>query len=380
VKVAIAAYFSNLNCALVLEITEKSMHAVFTFGEQMNSKIVIVVLQFFVAFTAYAQFKSPLVLAHRGASGYRPEHTLESYQLAIEMGADFIEPDLVMTKDKILMARHENEISGTTDVALKFPERKATKTVDGESITGWFIEDFTVKEIKTLRAKERLEFRDQSYNGQFEVPTFAEVLKLVKTESKSRKRLIGVYPELKHPSYFASVKLPLEKVLVQDLKKHGFNKKNSAVYIQSFEMGVLSKLKKLTSLPLIFLIDDPNKIPYDSILAGKKTTYLELIKPESLKELSKTISGIGPYKRYIVPTNDKQEKLAATNLVADAHAAGLLVHAYTFRSEEGYLLKEYKNDPQAEYLEFYKLGVDGVFTDFTDHAIRAKETFLKGEK
>lgn len=342
--------------------------------------MVIVALQFFVALSAYAQFKSPLVLAHRGASGYRPEHTLESYKLAIEMGADYIEPDLVMTKDKVLMARHENEISGTTDVAAKFPDRKTTKTVDGESITGWFIEDFTVNEIKTLRAKERLEFRDQSFNGKFEVPTFAEVLKLVKSESKSRKRTIGVYPELKHPSYFASVKLPLEKALVKDLKAHGLNKKNSHVYIQSFEMGVLTKLKKLTPLPLIFLIDDPNIVPYDYVLEGKKTTYQELLKSESLKELSKTISGIGPYKRYIVPVNDKQEKLPATTLVADAHAAGLLVHAYTFRSDERYLLKEYKNDPQAEYLEFYKLGVDGVFSDFTDHAVRAKETFLKGEK
>lgn len=346
----------------------------------MSSKIVIVALQLFVAFSAFAEIQYPLVLAHRGASGYRPEHTIESYKLAIEMGADFIEPDLVMTKDKVLMARHENEISGTTDVATKFPDRKATKTVDGESITGWFIEDFTVKEIKTLRAKERLEFRDQSFNGKFEVPTFAEVLKLVKSESKTRKRVIGVYPELKHPSYFASVKLPLEKALVKDLKAYGLNKKNSLVYIQSFELGVLTKLKKLTPLPLVFLIDDPNKVPYDYVLEGKKTTYLELLKPESLKELSKTIQGIGPYKRYIVPVNDKQEKLPATTLVADAHAAGLLVHAYTFRSDERYLLKEYKNDPQAEYLEFYKLGVDGVFSDFTDHAVRAKETFLKGEK
>jgi glycerophosphoryl diester phosphodiesterase len=346
----------------------------------MSNKIVIVVLQFIVAFSAHAQFKSPLVLAHRGASGYRPEHTLEAYKLAIEMGADFVEPDLVMTKDKVLMARHENEISGTTDVATKFPERKTTKTVDGESITGWFIEDFTLKEIKTLLAKERLEFRDQSYNGKFEVPTFAEVLKLVQSESKSRNRKIGVYPELKHPSYFASVKLPLEKALVKDLKAHGLNKKDAAVYIQSFEMGVLTKLKKLTPLPLIFLIDDPNKVPYDFVLSGKKTTYRELLKPESLKKLSKTVSGIGPYKRYIVPVNEKQEKLAPTNLVNDAHEAGLLVHAYTFRSDERYLLKEYKNDPQAEYLEFYKLGVDGVFSDFTDHAVQAKETFLKGEK
>lgn len=346
----------------------------------MNKKIVFVFLQLFVTATVFAEFKAPLILAHRGASGYRPEHTLASYQLAIEMGADYIEPDLVMTKDKVLMARHENEISGTTDVATKFPSRKTTKVIEGESVTGWFIEDFTLKEIKTLRANERLAFRDQTYNGQFEVPTFAEVLKLVKKEGKSRKRVIGVYPELKHPSYFAEAGLPLEKALVADLKKHGLNKKTSAVYIQSFEMEVLRKLKKLTPLPLVFLIDDPEKIPYDYAVAGKKTTYKELIKPESLKELSSVISGIGPYKRYIVPTNDKQEKLPATTLVADAHAVGLVVHAYTFRSEDRYLLKEYKNDPQAEYLEFFKLGVDGVFSDFADQAVRAKETYLKGVK
>ena len=333
-----------------------------------------------MATTVFAEFKAPLVLAHRGASGYRPEHTLASYELAIEMGADYIEPDLVMTKDKVLMARHENEISGTTDVAIKFPDRKKTKTVDGESITGWFIEDFTLKEIKTLRANERLAFRDHSYDGKFEVPTFSEVLELVKKESKVRKRAIGIYPELKHPSFFTAAGLPMEKALIAVLKKHGLNKKDSAVFIQSFELGALKKLKKMTPLPLIFLIDDPEKVPYDFVIEGKKTTYKELLTPESLKELSKTVAGIGPYKRYIVPANDKNEKQPATTLVADAHAADLLVHAYTFRSEERYLLKEYKNDPQAEYLEFFKLGVDGVFSDFADQAVRAKETYLKGAK
>lgn len=345
----------------------------------MNKKIVFVLLQLFLATSVFAEFKAPLILGHRGASGYRPEHTLASYQLAIEMGADFIEPDLVMTKDKVLMARHENEISGTTDVATKFPARKTTKTVDGESITGWFIEDFTLKEVKSLRAKERLEFRDHSYDGKFEVPTLTEILELVKKESKARKRVIGVYPELKHPSYFTSAGLPLEKALVTALKKHGLNKKGAAVYIQSFELESLQKIKKLTPLPLVFLIDDPEKIPYDFVVAGKKTTYKELLKPESLKELSQVISGIGPYKRYIVP-EEKGQKLAPTSLITDAHAAGLIVHAYTFRSEERYLLKEYKNDPQAEYLEFFKLGVDGVFSDFADQAVRAKETYLKGVK
>ena len=166
----------------------------------MLQKIILIVLNLLLAAPVLAKFKAPLILGHRGAPGYRPEHTLASYQLAIEMGADFVEPDLVMTKDKVLMARHENEISGTSDVASKFPSRKTTKSVDGENITGWFIEDFTFKEIKTLRANERLDFRDHSYDGKYEIPTFSEILELVKKESKSRSRTIGVYPETKHPT------------------------------------------------------------------------------------------------------------------------------------------------------------------------------------
>lgn len=345
----------------------------------MNKKLFFFALVIFCCSTQ-AQINTPLIIGHRGACGYRPEHTLASYELAIEMGADFIEPDLVMTKDKVLMARHENEISGTTDVATKFPDRKTTKTVDGEKIEGWFIEDFTLKEIKTLRAKERLAFRDHSFDGKFEVPTFEEVLQLVNKESKNRKRIIGLYPELKHPSFFQEAGLPLEKALIAGLKKHGLNKKESPVFIQSFEMEVLKKLKKLTPLPLVFLIDDPEKVPYDYVIAGKKTTYKGLLEPASLKELSATIAGIGPYKRYIIPANEKGEKLPPTTLVADAHAVGLKVHPYTFRSEESYLLKEYKGDPQAEYLEYFKLGVDGVFSDFADQAVRAKETYLKTTK
>lgn len=343
----------------------------------MQLKMSFIFLSFFLSTQVFAEFKPPLILGHRGASGHRPEHTLEAYKLAIEMGADYIEPDLVMTKDKVLMARHENEISGTTDVATKFPNRKTTKTVDGETITGWFIEDFTLKEIKTLKAKERLDFRSHAYDGQFEVPTFAEVLELVKKESADRKRQIGIYPETKHPTYFASIELPLEEALVEDLKKFNLHKAGSPIFIQSFELGNLKKLKKITTLPLIFLIDDPEKIPYDYSVAGLKTTYQELLTPKNLKELKKTVTGIGPYKRYIIPANDKNERLPATTLIADAHAVGLLVHAYTFRSEERYLLKDYKGDPQNEYLEFFKLGVDGVFSDFTDDAVKAKQTFLK---
>lgn len=321
-------------------------------------------------------FESPLVLGHRGACGHRPEHTLASYELAIEMGADYIEPDLVMTKDGVLMARHENEISGTTDAALKFPDRKTTKNVDGETITGWFIEDFTLKEVKTLKAKERLEFRDHSNDGKFEVPTFKEVLALV----KKQKRKVGIYPETKHPTYFQSIGLPLEEALVKELKAHGLNKKNSLVFIQSFEMANLKKLKKLTSLPLIYLIDDPEKKPFDHVASGDQRTYLDMVQPKALKEISETVYGIGPYKRYIIPANDKGEMLPATTLIQDAHAVGLKVHPYTFRNEAQYLLKNYAGDPQKEYLQFFELGVDGVFSDFPDQAVLARKTFLQNKK
>lgn len=339
----------------------------------------------FLLSTAVSAQPKPLILGHRGACGYRPEHTLASYQLAIDMGADFIEPDLVITKDGILIARHENEISETTDVATKFPDRKTTKIIEGKSVTGWFSEDFTLKEIKTLRAKERLAFRDQSFNGQFEVPTFKEVIELAQKLSKKLKRPIGLYPETKHPTYFQSLKLPLEEPLVKELKSAGLNKKSSLVFIQSFELGNLKKLKSLTKNKLIFLIDDPEVIPADFKASGDQRTYMQLLTPQGLKEIKKIADGIGPYKRYILPTKTIQgkdgqkseEKLSPTPLVKLAHAEGLLVHPYTFRSDERYLLKSYNNDPQAEYLDFFNQGVDGVFTDFPDHAVKARETYLK---
>lgn len=326
-------------------------------------------------------FQSPLIIAHRGASGYRPEHTLEAYKLAIKMGADFIEPDLVMTKDKVLVARHENEISETTDVAAKFPDRKKTKKIDGQQITGWFTEDLTLKELKTLRAKERLEFRDQSYNGKFEVPTFDEVLNLLKVESKNHKREIGIYPETKHPSYFASIGLPMEDAVVTALKKHGLDKATSPVFVQAFEMDILKKIKKLSEVRLVFLYGSPNERPYDFVLAKDKRTFNDLTQPSALRELSKTIHGIGPHKSYIIPTNNFGERLKPTTLVADAHATGLVVHPYTFRKEEIFLPATYKGNVETEYLEFFEQGVDGVFTDFTDQAVKAKKVFLnKKEK
>ncbi|MBC7540368.1 MAG: glycerophosphodiester phosphodiesterase, partial [Bacteriovorax sp.] len=275
-----------------------------------------------------------------------------------------------------LMARHENEIGGTTDVADKFPTRKTKKKVDGEEITGWFIEDFTLKEMKTLKARERLAFRDHSYDGKFDVPTFSEILDLI----KKQKRSVGVYPETKHPTYFQSVGLPLEEALIKELTAHGMNKKKSLVFIQSFELQSLEKLKKLTTLPLIYLIDDPEKIPFDHVAKGDKRTYLDMVQPKNLKEISAIVSGIGPYKRYIVPANEKNEALPPTTLIQDAHAVGLKVHSYTFRKEAQYLLKDYQGDLQKELLQFFELGVDAVFTDFADQGILAKNTFLKNKK
>ncbi len=312
----------------------------------------------------------PLVIGHRGASGQRPEHTRASYELAIEQGADFIEPDLVMTKDKVLVARHENEISQTTDVAQKFPNRKRKKNIDGETVEGWFTEDFTFAEIKTLRARERLNFRDQSYNGQFDILSFEEVLAIAQASSRRLNRPVGIYPELKHPSYFKGIGMDLGSAVIATLNRYGWNKKGMPVFIQSFELTSLKDIRHLTPLPLVFLVDELHKRPYDFQLANDPRTYGELMRPEELKKLSATINGIGPWKQLIRPLDSTGAPEASTTLVADAHQSGLFVHAYTFRSDKEYLPPPYQGDPTNEYLEFCRLGVDGFFTDFPAHAIK----------
>ena len=293
----------------------------------------------------------PIVIGHRGASGYRPEHTLASYELAIAQGADFIEPDLVMTKDGVLIARHENEIGGTTDVATKFPQRLATKTVDGQSISGYFTEDFTLAEIKTLRAKERLETRDHSYDGLYEVPTFAEVIELAKRKSRETGREIGIYPETKHPSYHRSVNLVLEPAVARELTAAGWTKATDPVIIQSFELSSLETLSRMTGVRLVFLSD---------------------VIPESAPFLY----GIGPWKRAIVPEADGKLQ-RSTDFIERAHAKGLKVHPYTFRSDKEFLAPEYGGDPAAEYKQFFDLGVDGLFSDFPDHAVKARGALSK---
>jgi len=329
----------------------------------------------------------PLVLAHRGASGYRPEHTLAAYELAIDMGADFIEPDLVSTKDHVLVARHENEISGTTDVAThtEFAGRKTTKVIDGTSLTGWFTEDFTLAELKTLRAKERIpDIRpaNTAFDGLYQVPTFAEVVALAK------RRHVGVYPETKHPTYFDSVGLSLEEPLLATLQAAGYRGRRAPVFIQSFEVGNLKELRERTDLPLIQLLDATGR-PYDFVVSGDPRTYVDLAKPAGLAEIATYADGIGPSKNLIVPRDASNRLQAPTTLVRDAHRAGLLVHPFTFRRENFFLPEDFRQgnpaspvylgavgDFPGELRLFLQLGIDGLFTDNTDTAVAVRREVL----
>ncbi len=296
----------------------------------------------------------PIVIAHRGASGHRPEHTLEAYRLGVEMGADFIEPDLVSTKDGVLIARHENEIGGTTDVATRFPDRRQTRTIDGQAITGWFTEDFTLAEIKTLRARERLPFRSHDYDGQFQIPTFDEVIALARQLGSARGRPVGIYPETKHPTYFRGIKLPLEEPLLAALDRAGWNTRGAPVFIQSFEQANLRELRKKTKVRLVQLVATP-----------------ALLTDAGLKDIASYADGLGPEKRLLIPVNPDGSLRPPTDLVARAHALGLVVHVWTVRVEKEFLPAAYKGDAAAEFEQLRQLGVDGVFTDFPDVAVKA---------
>jgi glycerophosphoryl diester phosphodiesterase len=336
---------------------------------------------------------APLIIGHRGASGYRPEHTLASYELAARMGADFIEPDLVSTKDHVLVARHENEISGTTNVAAR-PEdagRKATKVIDGNTVVGWFTEDFTLAELKTLRAKERLPAVRQEntmYDGRFEIPTLAEVLALRERLTRELHRVIGVYPETKHPTYFRSIGLDLETPLVSQIRGSGLDKVTAPIFIQSFELTNLVDLRQHfgVSARLIFLTS-ASGAPYDLASRGDPTTYAELTTAAGLRSMSGIVNGIGPDKNQIIPRHADGTLAAPTTLVADAHAAGLKVHPYTFRAENTFLPLDYRvgTDPTAfgraidEQLRFLRTGIDGLFTDQSDIGVIARAEFLSAK-
>ncbi|MEI6445225.1 MAG: glycerophosphodiester phosphodiesterase [Nostocales cyanobacterium ELA583] len=314
---------------------------------------------------------SPIIIAHRGASGYRPEHTLASYELAIDLGADYIEPDLVITKDGILIARHENEISETTDVANhpEFAHLKTTKIIDSEIKIGWFTEDFTIAEIKTLTAKERIpQIRPQNtaYNGILAIPTFTEIIDLVKHKSQVICRNIGIYPETKHPSYFKSIGLPLEAILLLNLQ--GIN---LPVFIQSFEVSNLKELSQKTDLPLVQLINDIGK-PYNFIIDDDPRTYIDLLSQNGLKEIAEYAQAIGVHKNLLIPRDIHGKLLSSTSLIIDAHIANLQVHAWTFRNEDCFLPSDCQRNPQREYEIFFSLGIDGVFSDYPDIALKVK--------
>ncbi|MGH2713057.1 MAG: glycerophosphodiester phosphodiesterase [Thermoleophilaceae bacterium] len=337
---------------------------------------------------------NPLVIGHRGASGYLPEHTLESYALAIRLGADYVEPDLVATKDGHLIARHEPNITNTTDVAShpEFAGRKTTKKVDGFDETGWFASDFTLKEIKTLGALQTFPERPQQFNGRFKIPTLSEVIELVQRESKRRDRRIGIYPETKHPTYHQGLNLPLEGRLVRILDRYDLDKRKSPVFIQSFEQSNLMRLNRMTPVRLVQLVDafdvDANGVliyeppfdrPYDWTVSGDpellSRTFGFFATDEGLEEISTYADGIGPWKKYIVSTNANNDTLPPTDLIDRAHEHGLLIHTWTFRSEQSRLANQYNGNPINEYLQFYELGIDGVFSDFPDDAFAARELF-----
>ena len=315
-----------------------------------------------------------IIIAHRGASGERPEHTIASYTRAIEQGADYIEPDLVLTKDGVLVARHENEISETTDVAEKpeFADRKTTKTIDGHKMTGWFTEDFTLAELKTLRAKERLpQLRkdNMAFDGQFEIPTFEEVLTLAKAHN------VGVYPETKHPSYFASIGLPHEAPLLAMLTRFGHVTKDAPIFIQSFEVENLKALRPKTKLRLIQLMDEKGS-PADR----SDMTYTQMATAEGLKIVATYADGVGPNKALVIPRTLIGNLGTPTTLVADAHKVGLAVHPWTFRRENYFLPLAQKSgidprsigDVQAEMKAFLATGIDGIFSDNVAEAVSAR--------
>jgi glycerophosphoryl diester phosphodiesterase len=351
----------------------------------------------------------PLVIGHRGAPGYLPDHTLEGYRLAIRLGADYIEPDLVATKDGRLIARHEPNITTTTDVGdhPEFASRETTKVVDGVAETGWFASDFTLKEIKTLRAVQPLADRPQQFNGRFQIPTLEEVIELAK------RHKVGIYPETKHPTYHKNLGLPLEGRLVAALRKAGLDRRGAPVFIQSFEQSNLKQLDRMTDVRLVQLVDAnavnpdgsldytaPFDRPYDWTVSGDPRllarTFGFFATDAGLAEIRTYADGIGPWKRYIVSTaavdingdgmvgdengdglvdEGDRRLLPPTSLIRRAHRKGLLVHTWTFRDEDRFLAYDYGGNPLREYLQFFRLGIDGVFSDYTDTAVFARRIF-----
>jgi len=323
------------------------------------------------------------VIGHRGASGYRPEHTIASYETAIRLCADYIEPDVVSTKDGVLVARHENEIGGTTNVAdhPEFASLRTTKVVDGRSITGWFTEDFTFAQLKTLRAKERLPLvrpANTAFDGLYEIPTLDEVIDLARHSVSCDGKQVGVYPETKHPTYFDSIGLSLEEPLVAQLKANGLDRRNAPVFVQSFETGNLRELSHLTRAPLVQLVDCSGA-PYDLVAAGDPRTYKDLVTASGLRTIATYADGVGLCKDVMIPRTATGTLGSPTSVVTDAHRVGLEVHGWTFRRENQFLPAEYRigSDPNAvgdlagEIRAFVGIGMNGLFSDNADLAVAA---------
>src|SRR3954471_9697044 len=328
------------------------------------------------------------IYGHRGAAGYRPEHTVGSYTLAARMGADYIEPDLVSTKDHVLVVRHEPAIGATTDVAdhPEFAGRRTTKVIDGITFANdWFTEDFTLAELKTLRAKERLpdvRQRNTIYNGRYTIPTFQEVIDVRNQLSRELGRQVGLVPELKHSTYFRSIGLPLEQPFVQTLRRNHIDNRSGKVTVQSFEIGNLKALDRLLpGVPLVQLFDTKTLKPGDVLAAGGTLTYGQMATPAGLRDVARYADVASPSKDYIVPRDATGRSLPPTTFIPDAHAAGLDVVAYTFRNENQFLPLELRlgTNPNeygnaiAEYQQFYNLGIDGVFSDNPDTAKIARD-------
>ena len=364
---------------------------------------------------ALGQGGLPTIVGHRGAAGYLPDHTLEGYALAIEQGADMVEPDLVATRDGVLIARHEPMLDDTTDVAVRFGVgRRTTKMLDGISTTAYFASDFTLAEIKTLRALQPVGVRPQQYNGLYQIPTFDEVLALVQAKANKHGRTVGVYPETKHPTFHTEIGLPLEDRLLAALTRAGWNRAGAPVFIQSFETANLKYLRTKTKVRLIQLVDAddvnprtgeitfaaPFDRPYDWTASGRTGTFGDLLTAAGLAEVKSYADGIGPWKRSLVSVratldargtpidingdgriNDADfQALPRPELAAAIKRSGLLLHTWTFRNEARRLAATYGGDPAQEYRQFFELGIDGLFTDFPDTAVAARAAWKTGRR
>ncbi|MES4890565.1 glycerophosphodiester phosphodiesterase [Streptomyces sp. NPDC096012] len=334
----------------------------------------------------------PAIIGHRGASGYRPEHTFGSYDLALDLGADVVEAgDLVPTRDGHLVCRHEPEIGGTTDVADRpeFAGRRTTKVLDGVPTTGWFTEDFTLAELKTLRAVERIPANrphNTLYDGRWEIPTFEEVLKWQDEQTRRRGRQVWIYPETKHPTYFRRLGLAVEERVAKLLRKYGKDGRNSPVILQSFEPTSIQRLNQLVDNPLVVLLSSADSRPYDFVAAGDPRTVADLITPKGLREIAGYAQGIGPTLDLVIPKKADGTLGQPTTLVADAHRVGLVLHPYTMRNENPFLPAEYRKGSAADaygdafgaFKAYFATGIDGVFTDNADTGLLARADFLNG--